>query len=254
MKYAADFRRTAREALKGRWSGAVITGLVASILGGASSGGVNFNFNFNFENNELQSSSDFGQITYELENMFAGLLPILIGVVSVVFVVALAVGIAYAVLGSIVGVGYSRYNLTLLEREREPEIGELFTYFKNWKTIAVTGILRGLYTFLWSLLFVIPGIIVSYNYAMVPYILTENPELPAREALARSKEMMLGNRWRLFCLQCSFLGWSILNLFTLGIGSLWLVPYTKAAEADFFREISMAAAQSPYGEEPWQNT
>lgn len=249
MKYAADFRQAARDALKGRWTGAVITGLVASILGGASSAGVNFNLNLNFENNELQGGFDVGQITYDLER-FSGLLPVVLGVVSVVFVLALAVGIAYAVLGSIVGVGYSRYNLTLLQREREPETNELFAYFKHWKAIAVTGLLRGLYIFLWSLLLVIPGIIASYNYAMVPYILTENPELPASEALERSKAMMLGNRWRLFCLQCSFLGWGLLNILTLGIGSLWLIPYTKAAEADFFREISAPGVQ----EEPWQNT
>jgi len=253
MKYAADFRRTARDALKGRWTGAVITGLVAAILGGASSTGVNLNFNINYKNNELQGGFDVGQITYDLER-FSGLLPAVLGVVSVVFLFAVAIGFAYYILGSIVSVGYSRYNLTLLQREREPETGELFAYFKHWKTIAVTGLLRWLYTFLWSLLFVIPGIVASYSYAMVPYILTQEPQLPAQQALERSRQMMNGNRWRLFCLHFSFLGWGILNLFTLGIGSLWLIPYTKAAETEFFRELSAAGSRTSYGEEPWQNT
>lgn len=98
--------------------------------------------------------------------------------------------------------------------------------------------MRGLYTFLWSLLFIIPGIIAAYSYAMTGYILAEDPELTAGEAISRSKEMMSGNRFRLFCLQFSFIGWEILSALTLGIGNLWLRPYKQAAVAAFYREIS----------------
>ena len=73
---------------------------------------------------------------------------------------------------------------------------------------------------------------------MTGYILAENPDLTASQAIQQSKEMMQGNRWRLFCLQLSFIGWSILCLFTFGIGNLVLNPYQKAAEAAFYREIS----------------
>ena len=73
---------------------------------------------------------------------------------------------------------------------------------------------------------------------MVPYIMAENPELSAREACARSKQIMDGNRWRLFCLTFSFIGWSILCAFTCGIGNIVLNPYIEAAIADFYREIS----------------
>ena len=92
--------------------------------------------------------------------------------------------------------------------------------------------------FLWSLLFIIPGIIASYSYAMIPYIQAEHPEMAPGDVLARSKEMMEGNRWRLFCLQFSFIGWSILSSLTLGIGNLWLTPYKQAATAAFYRDIS----------------
>ena len=95
-----------------------------------------------------------------------------------------------------------------------------------------------MYTFLWSLLFIIPGIIATYSYAMTGYILAEHPELTASEAIERSKEMMSGNRFRLFCLQLSFIGWAILCAFTFGIGYLWLGPYREAATAAFYREIS----------------
>ena len=99
-------------------------------------------------------------------------------------------------------------------------------------------LLRSLYILLWSLLFIIPGIIAGYRYAMTSYILAEHPDMRAGDAISYSKEMMKGNKWRLFCLHCSFIGWGILCLFTFGIGNLWLLPYKQAAEAAFYREIS----------------
>ena len=73
------------------------------------------------------------------------------------------------------------------------------------------------------------------------YILAEHPELTASEAIEQSKELMSGNRWRLFCLQFSFIGWRILSALTFGIGNLWLRPYEQAATAAFYREITGTA-------------
>ena len=84
---------------------------------------------------------------------------------------------------------------------------------------------------------------------MTEYILAENPELSASEAISRSKQMMDGNKWRLFCLQFSFIGWSILCAFTLGIGNLWLTPYKQAARAAFYREVS--GTEKPDFESEW---
>ena len=103
---------------------------------------------------------------------------------------------------------------------------------------AAARFLQSIYILLWSLLFIIPGIIASYSYAMTEYILAEHLELSASEAISRSKQMMDGNKWRLFCLQFSFIGWSILCAFTLGIGIFWLTPYKQAATAAFYREVS----------------
>ena len=114
----------------------------------------------------------------------------------------------------------------------------MFGFFHHWKTTATASLLRGLYVLLWSLLFIIPGIIAGYSYAMTEYILAEHPEMTAGEAIARSKEMMGGNRFRLFCLQLSFIGWDLLCALTLGIGHLWLTPYKQAATAAFYREVS----------------
>ena len=91
---------------------------------------------------------------------------------------------------------------------------------------------------------IIPGIIATYSYAMTEFILAENPDLTASEAIARSKEMMSGNRWRLFCLHFSFIGWDILSSLTLGIGNMWLRPYKQAANAAFYREITGFGATS----------
>lgn len=135
-----------------------------------------------------------------------------------------------------------------MDRQENPKINTLFAYFKNWKTAAAANLLVTLYILLGILLFIIPGIIATYSYAMTYYVLAEHPELSAREALQRSKEMMSGNRFRLFCLQWSFIGWVLLCILTLGIGILWLRPYQQAAFAAFYREVSGTERLGSYAE------
>ena len=95
--------------------------------------------------------------------------------------------------------------------------------------------LEGLYIFLWSLLFIIPGIIKTYEYLMVPYILAENPELSTKEVFARSKQMMTGDKWNAFVLQLSFLGWILLSVFTCGILLIFYVgPYSELTYAELY--------------------
>lgn len=210
--FAADFRKIARDALDGKWKTAIIAGLIASLLGAVSSGGTEIDLE------PYRNSFVWEYIVY-------------------LILAAIVMVVVFFILGSIVGVGYAKFNLDLTDL-KEPEIGTLFAYFPQWKTAVAAGALQALLIFLWSLLLVIPGIIARYSYAMTRYILAEHPELTASEALVRSKEMMTGNRWRLFCLQFSFIGWDILAVLTLGIGYLWLTPYMQAATAAFYREIS----------------
>jgi uncharacterized membrane protein len=101
----------------------------------------------------------------------------------------------------------------------------------------VANLLIFVRVFIGFLLFMIPGIIESLNYAMVDHILAENPELTAREALQRSKELMKGNKWRLFCLHFSFIGWDLLTALTFGILSLWVVPLKAASIAVFYKKL-----------------
>lgn len=243
MRKAADYRLMARDALKGRWTVAVIAGLVASLLGASGSESVNFGgsggININIENNRIVTEPEFSrEITELFRRIEPGVLAaVAVALVSAVFI-GLAIGIAWSLLGSIIRVGYVKFNNTLIAREQEPQTGDLFSFFKQWKPIVLTSLLQGLYVFLLTLLFIIPGILAAYSYAAVPYLLAENPELKPREALARSKELMYGHRWELFCLGFSFIGWSFLCAFTFGIGNLWLNPYVAAAEAAFMRDLT----------------
>ena len=108
-----------------------------------------------------------------------------------------------------------------------------------------TTALRFAYIFLWSLLFIIPGIIKAYSYAMVPYILEDRPELSAEDTIRLSTKMMDGHRWQLFCLHLSFIGWAFLCIFTFGIGYLFLKPYVLTAQADFYEDLKASIPVIP---------
>lgn len=238
MKYATDFRRIARNALTGRWMVAVIAGLIASLLGAVPSNGPEININLG------DSGADVGFEFAGQEIFTSGtgwnphLTGFLIGSAALILIAALVMIVVFFILGSVVETGYARFNLDLVDRQKEPEISTLFGYFPHWSTMVAARFLQGLYVFLWSLLLIIPGIVAGYSYAMTSYILAEHPELTASEAIQQSKRMMSGNRFRLFCLQFSFIGWDLLCTLTLGVGNLWLSPYKQAATAAFYREVS----------------
>jgi hypothetical protein len=92
---------------------------------------------------------------------------------------------------------------------------------------------------LWTLLFIIPGIVKAYEYRMIPYILAENPHMSRKEVFAASKSMMMGNKWKAFVLDLSFLGWHILSVFTVGILELFYVaPYVYATNAALYEALA----------------
>lgn len=127
-----------------------------------------------------------------------------------------------------------------------PNISDAFYGFKNnYKTAVIMEAFRTLYVFLWSLLFIIPGIIKTLAYSMSSYVLYENPNLSAKEALRRSEDLMRGRKMEYFLLILSFIGWIILGIFTLGILYVWLFPYMQATTAAFYNSIRV---KSPYGE------
>ena len=237
MRTCSEYRSIARNLLQGKWTMAMLVGLVASILGGTGSAGPEINFEYN-DNGAHVNLQYAGQTLYSTGGgVDSDIGFFLLSGAVFITIAAIVLAIIYFILGSVIEVGYAKVNLNLLQHQ-DPSFDTLFSCFAYWKTTAVSSLLRSIYILLWSLLLVIPGIIASYSYRMTSYILAENPELTASEAIERSKHMMDGHKMDLFILELSFIGWDILCLLTLGIGNLWLRPYKEAAFAVFYRDLS----------------
>lgn len=122
-------------------------------------------------------------------------------------------------------------------RGEELKFENLFDGFKNMGSTLVLWLLNTIFTFLWALLFVIPGIVKAYAYSMSFFILRDNPQMSQSEARRMSIDMMTGNKWRLFCLDFSFIGWGLLCALTFGILSVWVLPYIRTAHAEFYQSL-----------------
>lgn len=231
MLLARDFREQAREALKGKWALAVGTGFIASMLGvytalGSGSGS--------------SSSSDIPLTEEQIASLpeeviiVLGIIMVVLGIIALF---ALVFALVQFIIGGAVTLGYVKFNLSLIDG-KEAKFSDLFSQFDRFGQAFLLQLLRNIFIVLWTLLLIIPGIIATYRYAMAPYIMAENPGMTALEAIDESKRLMDGNKWRLFCLNFSFIGWDLLCVFfTLGIGYLWLQPYREAAYAAFYRDI-----------------
>ncbi len=155
--------------------------------------------------------------------LVCGLIPVVGGVASFVITPAISLGLCLIFLG--------------LTEGKNVEIGTLFSRFSCVGKALWLNILIGVFTFLWSLLFWIPGIVKGLSYSMAYYVLAENPEMTAREALNESKAIMEGHKMELFVLYLSFILWDILVVFTFGIASVYVLPYQSATVANFYQKI-----------------
>lgn len=127
-------------------------------------------------------------------------------------------------------------------------VGAAFEGFKHFWISFKTTFLVGLFTALWSMLLVIPGIIKSISYSQAMYIIAEDPEIGAREAINRSKAMMDGHKMDFFVLGLSFIGWNLLACLTFGILYIWLIPYMQATLTNFYNSIK-PVVEAPVVEE-----
>ena len=171
-------------------------------------------------------------------------------------------GIALAGIAAVLGIGMlllaifvgnvlvvGGYRFFVLNQTEMPTAGNLGYGFKSghYGNIVLTMFLRDLFTFLWTLLFVVPGIIKHYEYLMVPYILAENPGMGREEAFLISKKMMMGQKWEVFVLDLSFIGWRILEAISFGIvGIFYVEPYYQATLAELYSENRTLAYQNGY--------
>ncbi len=164
---------------------------------------------------------------------------------SVICLVLGAVPVAGIIAGLVLG-GALMFGLNSsflgIVQGKEVKVGNFFDGFSSFGNSCIAYLLMCLFIVLWSLLLIVPGIIAALSYSMTFFILSENRELTGSEAIRRSKEMMAGNKGKLFCLWCRFIGWSLLGFITLGIGLLWIGPYLMTSLAKFYEDIKQPAA------------
>lgn len=223
-----EIRRQARAHLQGNWGLSIGVAVVACLLGGLLTG-MSFipeisywkQLNFFHDRDIFQYVSGSWEIVQGVRIEFK----------NGIF------GLASFLLGGVLQLGYARF--LLRQHDGKPtEFNDLFSQFDRFGTGFAQHFLRSLYTLLWSLLLIVPGIIAALSYAMTPFILEEHPELTANEAIRRSKELMRGHKTDLFILELTFIGWSLLCILTLNLGHIALNPYKNAAYAVFYREIT----------------
>lgn len=223
-----EIRRQARAHLQGNWGLSIGVAVVACLLGGLLTGmsflpEISYWKQLNFSHAE-----DIFEYFSESREIIQG---VRIEFKNGIF------GLASFLIGGVLQLGYARF--LLRQHDGKPtEFNDLFSQFDRFGTGFAQHFLRSLYTLLWSLLLIIPGIIAALSYAMTPFILEEHPELTASEAIRRSKELMCGHKTDLFILELTFIGWSLLCILTLNLGHIALNPYKNAAYAVFYREIT----------------
>ena len=216
---ASQLRLKARDSLKGNYWPAVGVAFVAAIFGALMVNGGSYSINI-----EKRATELFG----DLPTIVKTYLMIAAGGAGVISLVNL-------ILGGVVQLGYAQYLLKQQDREIN-SVKDLFSQFDRFGQGFLQLFLRNLYTALWGLLFLIPGIIKSLAYAMTPFIMAEDPNLTANEAIKISMERMDGHKGELFWLGLTFFGWGLLATLTGGIGYIFLNPYMNAAYAAFYRD------------------
>ena len=133
------------------------------------------------------------------------------------------------------------WQLFTLRASREEETGgaeTLFSCFQQFWRFLLAQLLMNLFITLWSLLFVIPGIIAAFAYSQTIYIMLDNPQISPLEAIAASKQLMRGHKFEYFTLQLSFLGWACLSIFTFGLLGIWLNPYMQVTMANYYNALT----------------
>lgn len=289
----AGLKEKAKAAFKRNYWMCVIAAVILSFCAGGSSGGSSVDtssFDSLFEEDVDDYSDDMGyyidedgdyvyniptnfgdesiveeeqSFTEMLKEEFGDALPFIgvaASIIGIIIIIAIVVGVLIgAFVLSIVQIGGCRF-FTVNAKE-DASLKELVYGFTNGAYMRNVGtmFLKGLYEGLWSLLFIIPGIVKSYEYRMIPYILADDPTISRQEAFALSKKMMDGNKWDAFVLDLSFLGWSILTAFTCGIlGVFYVNPYIHATDAELYLQLkenvmpSQPVEYDQFGWEPVQ--
>ncbi|MBR3170062.1 MAG: DUF975 family protein [Lachnospiraceae bacterium] len=194
---------------------------------------------------QVETNVDTGIVDQLMHNPYFGVISAMIAAV------ALLAGIAGLALQIFVmnplEIGIRRY---FMEDLYAPCELDRVTYgFKmNYVNGMIAMLLRAVFTALWTMLLIIPGIIKSYEYRMIPYLLAENPDMEWREAFSMSKRMMDGEKWNAFVLDLSFLGWQLLSIITCGlVGIFYVNPYKGLTDAALYMALREKIMLNPQG-------
>ncbi len=209
-----ELKTAAKENLDGKWLVAIAVTVVAFLLVEAFTlgNGGNSSFRFIIENGELVRVNDTNRTMHNL------------------------MSIVDLIIGGPICFGLGAFFLKL-SRNETAEFTDMFSGFSFFRTNFVLHLLTNIFTFLWALLLVVPGIIAAISYSMAYYIAYDNPGISGLEAIRMSKEMMYGHKMRFFEMWLGFLGWFILGVCTAGLGMLYAVPYYRAAKANFYLDL-----------------
>lgn len=233
MWMRADLKMRGKQAFYRNYWSSVVTALIMLIITGAltTSNAKRVRDNHSYSGGSFFSPQALIYATFTL-----------LAAVIAVGIIVLKIFVGNALL-----VGGSRF--FVLNQTDTPKVGTLGYVFKsgNFSNVVIVMFMRDLFTFLWSLLFFVPGVIKFYEYRMVPYILAENPAMPREEAFLISKRMMTGQKWNTFVLDLSFIGWIILSAMTGGIlGIFYVEPYRQATIAELYSVNRAMAYQNGY--------
>ncbi|MBR2547636.1 MAG: DUF975 family protein [Eubacterium sp.] len=210
--------------------------LVSFIMGFVMSGTTSFSTRSTGNSEESQ------QMMQELQDSMESLTPGqriavaagVAGVFTLVFVIALVVKIFVYNPLKVGGLAFFKQNVI----NAPADLNEIGVGFKNYLHTFITLFLNDLFLSLWFCLLIVPGIIKSYSYRMVPYILADEPELSPTDTITRSRQMMDGHKWHAFCYDLSFIGWMLLTILTCGlVGLFWYGPYKNSSDAALYLEL-----------------
>lgn len=250
----SDLKQRAKNTFKlNYWKCVLISIILVLVAGGA--GGSSASIGSSGVTDTFINSSDYYDMPDDLEDTVskaAGLdvdgisraarivrIVVFVIVFVVIFVIILAVACVIDIfICNPLEIGGKRFYVRNLHEKAQ--VGNLgFAFDTNYMNVVKVMFFKDLYVVLWTLLFIIPGIIKEYEYMMVPYLLAENPQMSKDEAFAASKQMMTGNKWRAFVLDFSFIGWHILSVLTCGILEVFYVaPYVDAAHAALYDTLA----------------
>lgn len=225
----SSIKQNAKEAFKENYWMCVLAGFISSVMMGIGNSSIN--------------GRNIDQISETMEDDTAKAI-FLVTMLMLIFVMSAFALVFNTFVANVMTIGICNF-FTKNQKDGNARIDEIISGFRNKKYLRNVGamFLMKLFIGLWSLLFIIPGIIKAYEYSMVPYILNDNPDYTWKDALDESKLIMMGHKMDLFRLYLSFIGWALLAVFSCGIAGLfWVNPYQQSAVAEFYLTIKQESS------------